>query len=104
MVDVDVADWDRVSSATARTIAEMGGVDILINNAGIAGANATVVDMDPAEWRRVVEIDLNGVFHCCKAVVPHMIEGGMGASSIRPQSRARRATRTPRTTRRRRRA
>ena len=33
---------------------------------------------DPAEWRRVVEIDLNGVFHCCKAVVPHMIESGYG--------------------------
>ena len=78
MVDVDVADWERVGSATARTIAEMGGVDILICNAGIAGANATVADMDPAEWRRVVEIDLNGVFHCCKAVVPHMIEGGYG--------------------------
>ena len=78
MVDVDVADWDRVRSATARTIAEMGGVDILINNAGIAGANATVIDMDPAEWRRVVEIDLNGVFYCCKAVAPHMIEGGFG--------------------------
>ncbi len=78
MVDVDVSDWDRVSSATARTIAEMGGVEILICNAGIAGANATVADMDPAEWRRVVDIDLNGVFHCCKAVVPHMIEGGYG--------------------------
>jgi 3-oxoacyl-[acyl-carrier protein] reductase len=77
-VDVDVADWERVRSATARTVAEMGGVDILICNAGIAGANATVVDTDPAEWRRVVEIDLNGVFHCCKAVVPHMIENGYG--------------------------
>jgi 3-oxoacyl-[acyl-carrier protein] reductase len=78
MVDVDVADWERVRSATARTIAEMGGVEILICNAGIAGANATLVDMDPAEWRRVVDIDLNGVFYCCKAVVPHMIEGGYG--------------------------
>jgi 3-oxoacyl-[acyl-carrier protein] reductase len=77
-VDVDVSDWDRVRSATARTVAEMGGVEILICNAGIAGANATVVDMDPAEWRRVVDIDLNGVFFCCKAVVPHMIEGGYG--------------------------
>ena len=77
-VDVDVADWDRVGSAAARTLAEMGGIDILICNAGIAGANATVVDTDPAEWARVVDIDLNGVFHCCKAIVPHMIEAGYG--------------------------
>ena len=78
MVEVDVADWERVSSAAARTMAEMGGVDILICNAGIAGANATVADMEPAEWRRVVDIDLNGVFYCCKAVVPHMIKAGYG--------------------------
>ncbi len=78
MVDVDVADWDRVSSATARTVAEMGGIDILCANAGIAGANATVVDTDPVEWRRVVDIDLNGVFHCCKAIAPHMVEAGYG--------------------------
>ncbi len=77
-IDVDVADWDRVSSATARTVAEMGGVDILCANAGIAGANATVIDTDPAEWRRVVDIDLNGVFYCSKAIAPHMVEGGYG--------------------------
>ena len=77
-IDVDVSDWDRVSSATARTVAEMGGIDILCANAGIAGANATVIDTDPAEWRRVVDIDLNGVFYCCKAVAPHMVSGGYG--------------------------
>jgi len=77
-IDVDVADWDRVGSATARTVAEMGGVDILVANAGIAGANATVIDTDPAEWRRVVDIDLNGVFHCCKAIAPHMVRAGYG--------------------------
>ena len=77
-IDVDVADWDRVSSATARTVAEMGGIDILCANAGIAGANATVIDTDPAEWRKVVDIDLTGVFHCCKAIAPHMVEKGYG--------------------------
>ena len=77
-IDVDVSDWDRVSSATARTAAEMGGIDILVANAGIAGANATVIDTDPAEWRKVVDIDLNGVFYCCKAVAPHMVEAGYG--------------------------
>ena len=78
MVDVDVSDWERVSSATARTVAEMGGVDILVANAGIAGVNASVIDTDPAEWKRVVDIDLNGVFHCCKAIAPHMVEAGYG--------------------------
>jgi len=77
-IEVDVADWDRVTSATARTVAEMGRIDILIANAGIAGANATVIDTDPAEWRRVVDIDLTGVFHCCKAVAKHMVEAGYG--------------------------
>lgn len=76
--DPDVSDWDRVSSATARTVAEMGGIDILCANAGIAGANATVIDTDPAEWRKVVDIDLNGVFYCCKAIAPHMVEAGYG--------------------------
>ena len=77
-IDVDVSDWDRVASGSARTVAEMGGVDILVANAGIAGANATVIDTDPAEWAKVVNIDLNGVFHCCKALAPHMVEAGYG--------------------------
>lgn len=77
-VDVDVSDWDRVASGTARTVAEMGGVDILVANAGIAGANAPVIDTDPGEWAKVVNIDLNGVFHCCKALAPHMVEAGYG--------------------------
>jgi len=49
-----------------------GGIDILVNNAGIAGANAPTWDYDVAEFRRVIEIDLVGVFLCCRAVVPGM--------------------------------
>ena len=77
-IDVDVSDWDRVSSATARTVAEMGRVDILVANAGIAGANASIIDTEPSEWRKVIDIDLNGVFYCCKAIAPHMVEKGYG--------------------------
>ncbi|MEM1384331.1 MAG: SDR family NAD(P)-dependent oxidoreductase [Pseudomonadota bacterium] len=77
-VQVDLTDWEAVSSATARTQAEMMGVDILVNNAGIAGMNATVAEYPVAEWRRVVATDLDGVFHCCKAVVPLMTEAGYG--------------------------
>ena len=77
-VECDLADWDAVRSATARTEAEMGRIDILVNNAGIAGANATVADYDVEEWRRVMAVNLDGPFHCCKAVVPGMVERGYG--------------------------
>jgi len=77
-VEVDLGDWDAVRSATARTEAEMGRVDILVNNAGVAGANATVADYDVAEWKRVMAINLDGPFHCCKALVPGMTERGYG--------------------------
>ncbi|MEM8699645.1 MAG: SDR family NAD(P)-dependent oxidoreductase, partial [Pseudomonadota bacterium] len=77
-ITVDLTDWEAVRSAAARSRAEMGRIDILINNAGIAGANATVADTDPAEWRRVIDLDLNGVFYCSKAAVPVMIDQGYG--------------------------
>ncbi|MEM9764898.1 MAG: SDR family NAD(P)-dependent oxidoreductase [Pseudomonadota bacterium] len=78
MVEVDLTDWDAVRSATARTAAELGGIDILVNNAGIAGMNTTVAEYPVEEWRRVLAIDLDSVFHCCKAVVPGMVEAGYG--------------------------
>ncbi|GMG84612.1 SDR family NAD(P)-dependent oxidoreductase [Paralimibaculum aggregatum] len=77
-VDVDLTDWAAVRSAHARTAAEMGGIEILVNNAGIAGLNAPVAEYPVEEWRRVLAIDLDAVFHCCKAVVPGMVEGGYG--------------------------
>ncbi len=77
-VQVDVTDWDAVRSAAARTAAEMGRIDILVNNAGIAGPTASVADYPINEWKRVIDIDLNGVFHGCKAVGPGMVEHGNG--------------------------
>ena len=65
--------------AAAETVGEAaGGIDILVNNAGIAGPNATTWEYPIEEWRQVIDIDLNGVFYCCRAVVPHMIERGYG--------------------------
>lgn len=75
---VDVVDFADVQRAAAATEAELGRIDILVANAGIAGANASVVDYPVDEWRRIVEINLNGVFHCCKAVVPGMIARDYG--------------------------
>ncbi len=77
-VTPNLTDWDAVRSAAARTEAEMGGIDILVNNAGIAGMNTTVAEYPVEEWRRVLDINLNGVFHCCKAVTPIMTKAGYG--------------------------
>lgn len=77
-IDAELTDWDRVRSVMARTEAEMGQIDILVANAGVAGENATVADYPVEEWRRVIDINLTGVFHCMKAVVPHMVGRGYG--------------------------
>jgi 3-oxoacyl-[acyl-carrier protein] reductase len=77
-VACDVADFDAVVEAERRTVEAFGGIDILVNNAGIAGANAPLADYPVDEWRRVLAIDLDGVFHGCKAVVPGMIARGYG--------------------------
>jgi 3-oxoacyl-[acyl-carrier protein] reductase len=75
---VDVTDQAAIERATERTIAELGRIDILVNNAGIAGMTMPVVDYPVHEWKRVIDIDLNGPFLCCRAVVPHMVKAGYG--------------------------
>ena len=77
-VAVDVTDWAAVEAAAKQTAEQMGGIDIAVNNAGIAGANATIVDYPVEEWQRVVRTDLDSVFYCLKAVMPVMIAGGYG--------------------------
>ena len=78
VVEVDVADYASVEKARDATLAAHGKIDNLVNNAGIAGANATVWDTDVAEWQKVMRINLDGPFFCCKAVVPAMREKGYG--------------------------
>jgi 2-dehydro-3-deoxy-L-rhamnonate dehydrogenase (NAD+) len=75
---VDQADWASVEAATAKTLAAFGSIDILVNNAGIAGANAPTWDYALSEWQRILRINLDGPFHCCRAVVPAMRERGYG--------------------------
>ena len=77
-IDVDVTDWERVAQATARTNAELGGVDILVNSAGITGGNDKVVDLDPGNWAQVIAVNLTGTFHCCKALGAIMAEQDYG--------------------------
>jgi 2-dehydro-3-deoxy-L-rhamnonate dehydrogenase (NAD+) len=75
---VDVADPDGVEAAAKTVTQQAGQIDILVNNAGISGANAPLWEYETDEWRRVVEVNLNGVFNCCKAVVPYMKDAGYG--------------------------
>ena len=74
----NVGDFESVSAAASATKDAHGKIDILINNAGVAGANATTWDTEVDEWRKVMRINLDGPFLCCKAVVPMMIEAGYG--------------------------
>ena len=69
---VDITDLDGLRAAHAAVEADIGPVSILVNSAGIAGSNATLADYDPDEWRRIVEINLNGTFYVNKVVIPSM--------------------------------
>ena len=75
---LSVADDDAVAAAAVAAAERHGRVDILVNCAGIAGDIAPVAEADPAEWRRVIEVNLTGTFLCCRAVVPHMVRSGYG--------------------------
>ncbi len=77
-VVMDVTDPGSVEAAVGATTTALGGVDIMVNNAGIAGANAKTWDYPPEEWQRVLDIDLTGVFNCCRAVVPGMMAQNYG--------------------------
>lgn len=77
-ISVDVTNADAVDAAVKETIGALGGIDIQVNNAGIAGANRTVWDYSPDEWRQIIEINLIGVWLCCRAVSPLMRGAGYG--------------------------
>ena len=75
---VDVTDFSSVSEGVNNAIRKLGKVDIFVNNAGITGPNETTWDYPIDDWRKVIEVDLNGVFYCSKSIVPHMIENNYG--------------------------
>jgi 3-oxoacyl-[acyl-carrier protein] reductase len=77
-VHMDVADPGSARQAIQNVIEREGQLDVLVNNAGIAGLAAPVAEYPEDEWRRILSIDLDGVFYCCKAVLPHMLERGSG--------------------------
>jgi 3-oxoacyl-[acyl-carrier protein] reductase len=77
-VDCDVTEPAAVAEACAATVRRLDRIDILINNAGIAGKNAKTWDTDVEEWRKVMRINLDGPFICSRAVVPLMIAQNYG--------------------------
>jgi NAD(P)-dependent dehydrogenase (short-subunit alcohol dehydrogenase family) len=77
-VVVDVTSYPAVEAAVAATVGALGGIDILVANAGITGPNNTTWEYPIDAWQKVIDLNLTGVFYCCRAVVPHMIAAGYG--------------------------
>ena len=76
-VILDISNFDSVEKESKKIFDEKK-IDILINNAGITGKNATVWDYPLDEWEKVLNINLHSTFYCCKAIVPHMIKNNYG--------------------------
>ena len=77
-VECDITDWVSVQNATETSINGSEKIDILVNSAGIAGPNDTVVDYDNKAWDRIISVNLTGTYYVNKAVVPHMKANGYG--------------------------
>jgi 3-oxoacyl-[acyl-carrier protein] reductase len=75
---VDVTSLEQVQAAFDASVAALGKIDAIVNSAGIAGQNATVIDYPAEEWRRVFDINMHGTFYCCKAAAKHMVDNGYG--------------------------
>ncbi|MBO9622533.1 MAG: SDR family oxidoreductase [Sphingomonas sp.] len=75
---LDVADAAAVQRAADESAAALGRLDILVCSAGITGATAPVHEYPIDSWQRVVDINLNGLFYCCRSVIPHMLANGYG--------------------------
>jgi 3-oxoacyl-[acyl-carrier protein] reductase len=77
-VVADVTDWDSITKAVTQTLKVVPAIDILINNAGITGPNVKLWDYPLDAWKQVLDVNLHGVFQCCRAVVPLMRERNYG--------------------------
>ena len=77
-VQTDVTSYDSVENSVKATLEKNNKIDILVNNAGIAGPSFKTWEYPIDQWQNVVDIDLTGVFYCCRAVTPHMIKNNYG--------------------------
>jgi 2-dehydro-3-deoxy-L-rhamnonate dehydrogenase (NAD+) len=77
-IAVDVTDEATVNDAAANTVKQFGKIDILVANAGIAGPTVKTWEYPVEAWKQVIDVDLTGVFLCCRALVPHMMQRNYG--------------------------
>ena len=75
---VDVSDHAMVAAAAAQSRKALGRIDILVASAGITGATTPVVGFPIDSWKRVMDVNLTGLFYCCREIVPYMLENGYG--------------------------
>ena len=74
----DVSNWDSVQAAAQQTEKQLGRIDVLVNSAGVAGANAVVEEYPIEEWNKIMSVNLNGTFHTNRAVIAGMKQRGYG--------------------------
>ena len=74
----DVSNWDSVQAAAQQTENQLGRIDVLVNSAGVAGANAVVDEYPIEEWNKIMSVNLNGTFHTNRAVIAGMKQRGYG--------------------------
>ncbi len=77
-IKTDISDFDSVQNATQETIRQIGGIDILVNSAGITGPTVPVTEFPVDGWLKTIAVNLNGTFFTNKAVVPHMVAQDYG--------------------------
>jgi 3-oxoacyl-[acyl-carrier protein] reductase len=75
---VDISNYNQVAAAAKDTAAALGKIDVLVNSAGVAGANKTLWEFPVDEWVRVHDINLHGTFYTCREIVPHLQKNGYG--------------------------
>lgn len=75
---LDLTDAEAVKAAADSTAKALGKIDILVNSAGIAGPNHVTWEFPVEVWRQIIDVNVNGTFNCCRAVVPHMLANDYG--------------------------
>lgn len=78
-VQADVSDEASTVQMVDAVLAKWGSIDILVNNAAILTSRTPLVDTAPEAWEKMMDVNVNGIYRCCKIVIPHMIAEGGGA-------------------------
>jgi NAD(P)-dependent dehydrogenase (short-subunit alcohol dehydrogenase family) len=75
----DISKREDIERVIPQTVAALGGLDVLVNNAGISGPTAPVEEFDPGAWEQVMQINLNGTFNVTRLVIPHLKKSAAGS-------------------------